>query len=108
MTTTGLSKRNLVVKKGVFRAGGRYKVEGCVWQGVCAGQLISFKCGPTSGEYHVQLIDGNFILYLVKLDPGCLSDMIFYLQEHKGLGCLSASHLAHKQPPSLYSDGGDI
>ena len=74
MTTTGLSKRNLVVKKGVFRAGGRYKVEGCVWQGVCAGQLISFKCGPTSGQYHVQLIDGNLIFYLVKLDSGC-----FYL-----------------------------
>lgn len=44
---------------GVFSPGGRYKLEGCVWDGVCAGELLHFKCGPAEGECTMELADGN-------------------------------------------------
>ena len=47
----------------MFRAGGTYKIEGCVWQGVCAGQLLTFNCGPTQGHCSVELGDGKFLSF---------------------------------------------
>ena len=48
-----------MIKAGVFSAGGTYKMEGCVWQGVCAGQLLKFNCGPVQGKCTVGLEQGE-------------------------------------------------
>ena len=59
MTTTGLYNSNLVVNAGVFERGGVYKVSGCVWQGVCGGEILQFSCGPTAGTCSADLQSGK-------------------------------------------------
>ena len=59
MTTTGLAQSNLVVRGGVFMVGGTYKLEGCVWKGVCGGELLVLPCGPSQGACDVGLVEGK-------------------------------------------------
>ena len=61
MTTTGLHQGNLVVQGGSFQVGGSYKLEGCVWKGVCGGELLDFPCGPSQGSCDVKIVSGQLI-----------------------------------------------
>ena len=81
MTTTGLNKKNLVVKSGVFKVGRTYKVEGCVWQGVCAGQLLQFRCGPSGGQCHVLPNNGKFRILSVLVNLVCIRYLMIVIVE---------------------------